>query len=144
MVLLDTDVISHLLRGTAPPELVAALGRVPVDRRFVCAITVGEIAYGFEKAGPRYEALWQELERRFLRRVEVLPFDDAAARVYGRLRVEAERRALPLSDRDLRLAAIAMSRDLALATLNHEHFAKTPGLRLFESSPDELREEDTR
>ncbi len=130
MVLLDTDVISHLLRGTAPEALVAALGRVPVDRRFVCAITVGEIAYGFEKAGPRYEALWQELERRFLRRVEVLPFDDAAARVYGRLRVEAERRGLPLSDRDLRIASIAMARDLELATLSREHFEKTPGLRL--------------
>ena len=131
MVLLDTDVISHLLRGTAPPSLVAALGRVPVDRRFVCAITVGEIAYGFEKAGPRYEALWQELERRFLRRVEVLPFDDAAARVYGRLRVEVERRAIPLSDRDLRVASIALARDMELATLNREHFEKTPGLRVF-------------
>jgi len=144
MVLLDTDVISHLLRGTAPPSLVAALGRVPVDRRFVCAITVGEIAYGFEKAGPRYEALWQELERRFLRRVEVLPFDDAAARVYGRLRVEVERRAIPLSDRDLRVASIALARDMELATLNREHFEKTPGLRLFTwSSRSELMGENT-
>jgi len=51
MLLLDTDAVSHLIRGTSRPGLEEALLGLPVEDRFLSAITVAEVLYGIEKRG---------------------------------------------------------------------------------------------
>ena len=131
MLLLDTDVISHLFRETAAPEVVAALRRYPMGERVTSAITVGEITYGFEKSGAG-DARRELMERHFLCRLQILPFDEAAARMYGKVRADLERRNHSLHGPDLRIAAIALSRDLVLATGNRRHYERVTGLRLLD------------
>ena len=131
MLLLDTDVISHLFRRTAAPEMMAALARHPMVERVTSAIAVGEIIYGFEKSGAG-DARRELMEHHFLRRLQVLPFDEAAARMYGKVRADLERRNQSLHGSDLRIAAIALSRDLILATGNRKHYERVQGLRLLE------------
>lgn len=58
----------------------------------------------------------------------VLPFDASAARRYGEVRAELERRGTPIGDADLRIASIALDRDLTVVTGNVRHFEKVPGL----------------
>jgi len=60
----------------------------------------------------------------------VLPFDRAAAEVYGLLRVDLERRGERVDDPDLRIVSIALACDLTLVTGNVRHFARGPGLRI--------------
>ena len=60
----------------------------------------------------------------------VIPFDEKAAEAYGPLRAELERRGQRLDGPDLRIAAIALSRDLTLVTGNVRHFERVPGLRI--------------
>ena len=54
----------------------------------------------------------------------------AAAAVYGTLRADLERRGMRLDDPDLRVASIALARDLTLVTGNVRHFERVPGLRV--------------
>jgi prevent-host-death family protein len=58
----------------------------------------------------------------------VLPFDESAAVVYGRLRAHLEAEGERLDEPDLRIASIALSRELTLVTGNVRHFARVPGL----------------
>ena len=58
----------------------------------------------------------------------MLPFDEAAARRYGEVRAELERRGTPLGDGDLRIGSIALAQGLTLVTGNVRHFWRIPGL----------------
>lgn len=58
----------------------------------------------------------------------ILPFDKAAAKVYGPLRARLESEGRPLAEPDLRIACIALSRELTLVTGNLRHFARVPDL----------------
>ncbi len=60
----------------------------------------------------------------------MLPFDEPAARTYAELRAELERGGRPLDEPDLRIAAIALSRNLTLVTGNVRHFNRVPSLRV--------------
>lgn len=82
--------------------------------------------YGAKKRGsPRLTERIQEVTFAAL---AILPFDDPAAGVYADLRVELEARGQRLDEPDLRVAAIALSRDLTLITGNVRHFGRVPDL----------------
>lgn len=126
MYCFDTDVLSAVV-GRAPPlHLIRRLAEVPPGDQFTTSITLGELLYGAAKRGS------PELARRvrdlILRAQVVLPFDEAAAQVYGSLRARLEREGRPLGEPDLRIASIALSRDLTVVTGNVRHFERVPGL----------------
>jgi tRNA(fMet)-specific endonuclease VapC len=58
----------------------------------------------------------------------ILPFDSAAAEVYGPLRAKLEREGKRLGEPDLRIASIALSRGLTVVTGNVRHFSRVPDL----------------
>lgn len=128
MILLDTDVISHLLRPAAPTHLLQRLHSVPLRHRYLSAISVGEILHGIERTG-RHEHIRMMLETRFLAKAETLPFDLAAARIYARFKAYLQRIGQPLDEPDLRIAAIAIANDLTLISGNEAHFQRVPGLK---------------
>jgi tRNA(fMet)-specific endonuclease VapC len=66
----------------------------------------------------------------FLRPFASIPFDDDAAREYGRLRADLERRGLAIGPHDLRIAAIALVYGLTLVTHNTREFRNVTGLGL--------------
>ena len=131
MLLFDTDALSHLLRGTYRPGLVEAIVEVPPERRYIAATTLGEILYGLERQ-PGLDKVRHRLEAEVLPRIAVLPFEAEAARVYARLRADLERARIPLSEPDLQIAAVALSRGLRLLTGNGRHFRRIEGLELVE------------
>ena len=58
----------------------------------------------------------------------MLPFDLESARVFGRLKASLEKRGLPRSEPDLRIAAIGLQHGLTLVTGNVRHFEGIPSL----------------
>ncbi len=124
----DTDVLSATLRRDPPLSLIRRLARISPAEQFTTAITVGELVYGAEKRGSPALA---EHVRELLRSAQtILAFDEAAANVYGALRAQLERDGRRLDEPDLRIASIALARDLTLVTGNTRHFARVSGLRL--------------
>jgi tRNA(fMet)-specific endonuclease VapC len=67
-------------------------------------------------------------QQAFLDAFESLPFDDAAAEVYGQIRAELTRRGTPIGPNDLLIAAIAVARNLTLVTHNTAEFSRVPNL----------------
>jgi tRNA(fMet)-specific endonuclease VapC len=128
MYLLDTNILSDLIKRSPSTALIAKLASVPPEQQFTSSITLGELVYGAYRLGPRSDALLHRIETRLLPNLPILPFDDAAARRYGEVRAQLERQGMPLGDADLRIAAIALTRDLTVVTANTRHFQRVPGL----------------
>jgi tRNA(fMet)-specific endonuclease VapC len=126
--LFDTDVVSAVMRRDPPLALVRRLAQVPPDRQFTSAVTLGELLYGAARRGS------EELVRRVRNLVvfaqRILPFDEAAAEVYGPLRARLEREGRRLDEPDLRIASIALAHDLTLVSGNVRHFGRVQELRL--------------
>jgi len=125
--LLDTNIISYWMRGDE-----AVISRMktckPCDLA-ISAITIAEIIYGIEKSPSRKEERREKLN---LIRSEliVLPFDELAAEEYGVIRSYLESKGIPISERDLQIAAIARSNHLVVVTHNTREFSRIPGLQL--------------
>lgn len=128
MYCFDTDTVSNLLRRVPSLALVRRVAATPKEEQSTTAITVAELLYGAARIGSA------ELAEQIVAIVGsaqvVLPFDEAAAHVYAELKSELERRGDPLHEPDLRIAAIALSRDLTLVTGNVRHFERVPDLRV--------------
>ena len=107
MIVVDTDVLSELMRARPSSVLMERLERVPVVEQATTAITLGELAYGARKAGR--PALYQRAVE-LLRGVRVLDFDRAAAEGYGALRAQLERAGLRLASATLTVFTIRTPR----------------------------------
>jgi len=124
----DTDVLSAVLRKEPPLRLIRRLAQVPADEQFITSITLGELLYGASKRGS--PELAQRVRAVVRRAAAVLPFDAAAAEIYGPLRSSLEAMGRRLDEPDLRIASIALSRRLTLVTGNVRHFSRVPDLRV--------------
>ncbi len=122
MRILDSDHCVALLRGRLDLR-----GRVsPTEDLAVTAISVGELIHGVYKSG-RVDENMARLDA-LLAAVMVLPFDERAARHFGRAKAELERTGRPLGDLDLQIASIALEHNAPLVTHNRPYFECVPGL----------------
>ena len=126
--LLDTNIVSELIKPQRPPSLVKWLGEQVDTDLFVATMTVGEIWRGVLELRPgrRRRALetWfagpEGPEILFAGRI--LPFDLRAAMEWARIMAEGRATARPRSAIDMIIAAIAVANDCVVATANERHF----------------------
>ena len=124
--LLDTNVLSEVLRLQPDKAVLAWLASQPADTLFVSAVTQAEMLLGARllPASKRRKQLQDALDTMFAEDFagRVLPFDSAAASAYASV-VELRRAAgRPISQFDAQIAAIAVSRRAVLATRNVSDF----------------------
>jgi predicted nucleic acid-binding protein len=127
--LFDTDAISVVLRPRPPRPYAAWLRTVDRADQYASAVTLGELLKGAHKSPARDRHI-ENIRTRVLPAVSFLPYDVAAAQVFGQIAAELERAGTPLADADLQIAATAICHDLELVTGNVKHFERVPGLRL--------------
>ena len=128
MYCFDTDILSGALKRDPPLHLIRRLARTPPEEQFTTSITLGELLYGATRHGStRLLAMVREI---ILEAHEVLPFDEAAAEVCGPLRASLEAEGRRLDEPDLRIASIALARNLTLVTGNVRHFGRVPDLKV--------------
>ena len=126
--LFDTDILSNLLRRAPESALVRRLAGTPPEEQATTSITLGELLYGAWRLGDRAGALVGRIESLLIPNLAVLPFDAEAARTYGGLRATLEQAGTPIGDADMRIAAIALARNLVVVTANTRHFVRVPDL----------------
>ncbi|MYE32109.1 MAG: type II toxin-antitoxin system VapC family toxin [Chloroflexi bacterium] len=125
--LLDTDTVSALTRRRPSEALLLRMATTAREDRTTSSITLSELLFGAHKAGARSTELVTRI-RAALPRSPLIPFDDAAAEEYGRLRAHLEAQGTPIGQADTQIAAIALANDLTVVTGNVRHFERVPGL----------------
>lgn len=123
--LLDTNTCIGVLNGTSP-ALRKRQQTTRASEIRLCSVVKAELLYGAEKS-VRPEQVKQKLTM-FFARFKSMPFDDAAAAVYGQLRAGLERGGQPIGPNDLLIAAIAVAGGLTVVTHNVAEFRRVPGL----------------
>ncbi len=132
MILLDTNVLSEFMRPTPDVAVVRWLDQHVSDQVWICSVSRAEIELGLALLpdGRRKLGLAQAagamFEEDFAGRS--LPFDDAAAALYGSIVAGRSRLGRPVSIEDAQIAAIAMAHGLTVATRNVRDFQDIEGL----------------
>lgn len=134
MILLDTNVLSELMRP-APDRRVIRWLDVQSERDvWISAITVAEIRLGISLLpGRRRKSLLMDLAEQVFQEDftdRCLPFDYDAALAYARVVPERNRQGRPIIVEDAQIAAIALVADLTLVTRNTKDFSGIKGLKL--------------
>ena len=124
-ILLDTCVVSELIKPTPESRVISWTDATPQDLCFLSAITLGEVVDGITRlpSGKRRENLlaWFEgLVSRYESRI--LPVDAAVGRRWGTLSGELRRRGVVTSMADGLIAATALLHGLKIATRNIADF----------------------
>jgi len=126
MIVLDTNVLSALMRTRPEPPVVAWLDRQPAESVWITSITLFEARLGLAllPAGRRRQTLEAAFTRRLKEDLEnrVLDFDSAAAVEAASLAAERQKDGRPVDMRDTQIAGIALARHATLATRNVRHF----------------------
>lgn len=131
MILLDTNVLSELMRREPDLGVLAWLDSQPSQRLYISAVTSAEIELGVALLpdGARKEALRtaaMSMLGEFPGRC--LPFDAAAASRYAGIVAARATTGRPISVQDAEIAAIALASGFVLATRNDADFTGIPGL----------------
>lgn len=123
--MLDTNMVSHLIKGdhNVRNNVIA----VPISDLAISVITEGELLFGLAKK-PDAKKL-SIVVHEFLIRVDVLPWDSAAAACYGTLRADLQRKGRIVGNLDLLIAAHALS--LGIVLITHDRaFSQIDGLKI--------------
>jgi len=127
--LLDTNVLSELLKKRPEPAVVRALNVIPVEELFTSSICVMELRRG-SRRHPKAELLWERIRKELLCRVQILPFGEREAVLAGDISAELAVVGTPIGTEDALIAATALANGLTVATRNEAHFSRVSTLRV--------------
>lgn len=135
MIVLDTNIISVMMRPETAPQVLDWLDTQPVESIWTTAVNLFEVRYGLAllTEGKRRRALTANFEQ-ILAQVlpeRVLAFDTSAALIAADLMARLQKRGKGIEIRDLQIASIVADRRATLATNNTRHFLHT-GIELID------------
>lgn len=133
MILLDTNVLSELMRAKPAPQVLEWVDAQPTGDLVITSITVAEILYGIARMpdGKRKQGLLDVASVMFDEDFagNILPFDADAAVHYAEIAAETEAKGRVVDMADAQIAAIGRLHDAVIATRNIRHF-ETLGVAL--------------
>jgi toxin FitB len=125
MIVLDTNVLSALMRPAPDRKVVAWLDQQPQSSIWTTSITVFEIRFGLQimAAGKRRSALLQAFDV-LLEKIDqrVAAFDVAASQQAANLMASRQKKGRPVDLRDTMIGGIVLANHASLATRNTPHF----------------------
>ena len=125
--LLDTNTCIRHLNQRAP-SITAHLHATAESDIAICSIVKAELYLGAMKS--QFPEKTMKKQQGFAERFVSLPFDDAAALVYARIRGALEQAGTPIGSNDLMIASIALTHSLTLVTHNTREFGRIEGLQI--------------
>ena len=126
MILIDTNVISELMRAEPAQPVLDWFAKYDAVDLFISAVTEAELRTGVAilSEGQRRDrlqlAITAMMDQDFQGRV--LPFDSTAAKAYAEIAAQRRASGRPIAEADCQIAAIARAMDAPIATRNVKDF----------------------
>ena len=125
--MLDTNIIIYA-KNKNPEGVLNKLSQYKREDVCISVITMAELEYGTLKSS-RPDKNRSALMK-FLTGIQIIPFYPDAARLYGIIRNDLEKKGLIIGNNDMLIAAQALSLDLTLITNNQREFERIQNLKL--------------
>ena len=126
MIILDTNIVSELLRPAPEPKVEAWLAAQDGGQVYLTAISEAELRYGVAilADGKRRDALTGAVDAMLREdfRDRILPFDSAAAEAFATIAADRRGAGRPISQFDCQIAAIGRAQGATVATRNARDF----------------------
>lgn len=126
MIILDTNVLSELMKSQPNTSVISWIGKQQATKLFITSLTQAEILYGLEilPAGKRRTALKKAAKAMFDLDFtdRILPFDTKAAQLFATIGAKRRKIGRPISQINAQIAAITYSNNATLATRNVDDF----------------------
>jgi tRNA(fMet)-specific endonuclease VapC len=121
LYMLDTDTCSYIIRER-PASVLKRFRQLAMEQICVSVVTYAELLYGVERSSSK--RINRPIVDDFVRHLDVIAWDEAAAEQYGKIRADLEARGEPIGAMDMMIAAHAKSIKAVLITNNQKHFAR--------------------
>ena len=125
--ILDTNIISFLVRGKYP-AILEHLRHCSPSNVFIPTVVMAELEFGASNSS-NYERTISAIHH-YTDAFKKLPFDEAACKIYGQIRLELKSKGQMIGANDLLIAAIAISSDATLITNNTQEFSRIASLTI--------------
>jgi tRNA(fMet)-specific endonuclease VapC len=128
-LLLDTNICIYIIKQQ-PAAVLKHFLEYEIGDIGISSITLSELRFGVAKSTQR-EKNAKALDE-FIIPLEVVPYDEAAAHVYGDIRATLEKAGTPIGSMDMLIAAHAVSLGIPLVTNNTREFFRIPSITLID------------
>jgi tRNA(fMet)-specific endonuclease VapC len=125
--MLDTNICIYIIKKK-PIQVIQVIQKKKIGDICISTITLAELQYGVEKSSNK--VINQLALTAFLAPIEIINFNDKAARHFGSIRAHPESIGKIIGPFDIQIAAHALSEDLILVTNNTKEFERVPGLKI--------------
>ena len=129
MYLLDTNVLSELIRKHPNPGVKGRVQNLRYEDTNASIITLFALRYGAMRRDDAAD-FWMRILRQIVPATRWLAADVDVAQRAGDITAQLERRGVPVGTEDVFLGATALQHNLILASGNTRHFSRIPGLRV--------------
>jgi len=127
MYLLDTNILSELIKKRPNPRFLAHLRSKPAHTLLTSSICVMELRFG-SALRKDFEIFWAKINGEIISRVNIVAFGEKEAVVAGDILAEMRKTGQDIGIEDALIAASAMTNQCIMVTGNIRHFSRIPGM----------------
>jgi tRNA(fMet)-specific endonuclease VapC len=127
MYLLDTNILSELVKKIPNKNLRGRLEKVPSASLHTASICIMELRYGALRREDG-SALWSRMQESIISKLRVLTFGYKEALKAGEVLFTLHSIGQPIGVEDVLIGSIALRNDLVVVTANTKHFSRIPDL----------------
>lgn len=125
--LLDTNVLSELMKKSPSIAVLRRVEAVPEAERYTSCVCFTELRFGAARH-PRGKALWQQIQEEVQPFVSILPLGFDEATRAGEVLATLEAAGIPIGIEDVLIGSTALVHGISVATRNVKHFSRIEGL----------------
>jgi len=127
MYLLDTNILSELIKKRPNPYLLSQLRSKPAYALYTSSICIMELRFG-SALRDDFEVFWQKINREIISRVKIIPLGEKEALAAGAILADMRKTGQSIGIEDVLIAASAITNQCIMVTGNIRHFSKISGL----------------
>jgi len=129
MYLLDTNILSELIKKRPSQNVLSRLRAKPAHMLFTSCICIMELRFGSALRND-FEMFWGKINREIITRVTILPIGPQEAMVSGDILANLRKTGRPIGLEDVLIAASALTNQCTIVTANTRHFSRIKTLKI--------------
>jgi predicted nucleic acid-binding protein len=129
MYLLDTNILSELVKKRPNPHVLSQLRSKSAFSLFTSCICIMELRFG-SALRDDFKVFWEKINQEIISRVKIIPIGEREALVSGDILADLRKTGQSIGMEDVLIAASALTNQCIIATANTRHFSRIKALKV--------------